>query len=242
MRHAAEKKIELACLIGAGVPARIAADVTRLRQIIVNLLGNAVKFTATGEVLLTVESEAEGDRLRLKFAVKDTGIGISPEGMARLFKSFSQVYASTTRRFGGTGLGLAISRRLAQLMGGTVWAESRPGEGSVFSFSILVDAVQAAPAPANLDLKGRHLLVVDDNPTNRRVVSSHATAWGMIVEETASAAHCEENQARPDLRYEAAADVSPVPSILYKPEIIGDLRRLAQKSTLCVRMNFVGAR
>ena len=212
--RAAEKKIELACLIGAGVPARIASDVTRLRQIIVNLLSNAVKFTATGEVLLTVESEAAGDRLRLKFAVKDTGIGISPEGMARLFKSFSQVDASTTRRFGGTGLGLAISRRLAELMGGTVWAESRPGEGSVFSFSILVDAVQAATAPANLELKGRHLLIVDDNPTNRRVVASHATAWGMIVEEAASAA-----AALAQLATERECDVAVIDADL--PEMAG---------------------
>ncbi len=185
--RAFEKKIELACLIGAGVPARIATDSTRLRQIIMNLLSNAVKFTATGEVLLTVESESVDGQLRLKFAVKDSGIGISPEGMARLFKSFSQVDASTTRRYGGTGLGLAISRRLTELMGGTMWAESKPGEGSTFCFTILAKSAQAAPVRSNQELKGRQLLIVDDNPTNRRVVSSHATAWGMIVEEAASA-------------------------------------------------------
>ncbi|MDP3070747.1 MAG: PAS domain S-box protein [Opitutaceae bacterium] len=186
--RALEKNIELACIIGPGVPTRIAADVTRLRQIIVNLLSNALKFTATGEVLLTVEIESEGGQQRLKFAVKDTGIGISPEGMARLFKSFSQVDVSTTRRYGGTGLGLAISRKLVELMGGTMWVESQLGEGSTFSFTMAMNPVQAAPAPANLEFKGRRLLIVDDHATNRRVLSSHATAWGMIVEEATSAA------------------------------------------------------
>ncbi len=185
--RALEKNIELACIIGAGVPTRIAADVTRLRQIIVNLLSNALKFTTTGEVLLTVESEAAGGQQRLKFAVKDTGIGISPEGMARLFKSFSQVDASTTRRYGGTGLGLAISRRLVELMGGTMWVESELGEGSTFYFTMAMNPVQAAPAPANLEFKGRRLLIVEDHAMHRRVLSSHATAWGMMVDEVTSA-------------------------------------------------------
>jgi CheY-like chemotaxis protein len=188
--RAMEKKIELAYLIDAGVPPRIMADVTRLRQILVNLVSNALKFTTVGEVRLTVESESMDGRWRLKFAVKDTGIGIPPEGMERLFKSFSQVDASTTRRFGGTGLGLAISRRLAELMDGAMWAESRVGEGSTFYFTIMVDVATGGGEAlvADMELGGRHLLVFDENATNRRVLSKLARSWGMTVVETASAA------------------------------------------------------
>src|SRR5207237_3260915 len=135
------------------VPAAIYGDVTRLRQILVNLLANAVKFTEQGEVVISVEAAgAEQGAINraptdyeLHFAVRDTGIGISEEGMARLFKSFSQVDASTTRRYGGTGLGLAISKRLAELMGGTMWVESQPGVSSTFHFTILAQTASARP-------------------------------------------------------------------------------------------------
>jgi PAS domain S-box-containing protein len=185
-----EKKIELVYIMGPGVPAQVAGDVTRLRQILVNLLSNAIKFTEAGEVVITIDAEPVGDRHRLSFSVKDTGIGIPPAGMSRLFQSFTQVDASTTRRFGGTGLGLAISRRLAELMGGTMEAESTPGEGSTFHFTVMVEARPHlvrhnlhAPQP---ELEGHHLLVVDDNAANRRVVTSLAGAWGMKVREAAS--------------------------------------------------------
>jgi len=135
-------------------------DVTRLRQILVNLLSNAVKFTERGEVVLSVEArQQDGDGsgnhqqpgeasfYELHFAVRDTGIGISEEGKDRLFRSFSQVDASTTRRYGGTGLGLAISKRLAELMGGTMWVESQPGVGTTFRFTILAEAAPPGSRP-----------------------------------------------------------------------------------------------
>jgi two-component system, sensor histidine kinase and response regulator len=187
---AREKNIELVYLLGAGVPTHVAGDATRLRQVLVNLLSNALKFTERGEIVVTVDATPSGAKHVLRFAVKDTGIGISPTGMERLFKSFSQVDASTTRRFGGTGLGLAISRRLAELMGGTMWAESIEREGSTFHFTVVVEA-QPHLVRHNLqtrqpDLEGRTLLVVDDNATNRRVVTGLARAWGMHVREAAS--------------------------------------------------------
>jgi signal transduction histidine kinase/CheY-like chemotaxis protein len=188
--RAFEKKLELIYLMGPGVPTHVAGDGFRLRQILVNLLGNAIKFTARGEVVLTVDAEPAGDRQRLRFAIKDTGIGITADSMKRLFQSFTQVDASTTRRFGGTGLGLAISRRLAELMGGTMWAESIPGEGSTFQFTILV-----TPSPQLVefnihtnqpDVAGKRLLIVDDNETNRNILAAFASVWGMVVREAAT--------------------------------------------------------
>ncbi len=188
---AMEKKLELLYLMGPEVPAEVEGDATRLRQILVNLVGNAIKFTDKGEVIVTVEAEPINGRTRLHFGIKDTGIGIPPEGMSRLFKSFSQVDASTTRRFGGTGLGLAISRRLAELMGGTMWAESTPGEGATFHFTAMVDArpqlVHHSLQRSHPDLKGKKLLVVDDHEPNRRFVCTLAVAWGMTVREAATA-------------------------------------------------------
>jgi signal transduction histidine kinase/DNA-binding response OmpR family regulator/HPt (histidine-containing phosphotransfer) domain-containing protein len=188
---AAEKGLDLAYQITPETPEAIVGDVTRLRQILVNLLSNAVKFTERGEVVLSVSSEqvssrgpdeAAGTHL-LHFAVRDTGIGIPPERMDRLFQSFSQVDASTTRRYGGTGLGLAISKRLSEMMGGTMWVESTPGQGSAFHFSI---RAQAAPAPARayLDeiqpaLQDKRILIVDDNATNRRILSRQVELWQM---------------------------------------------------------------
>jgi signal transduction histidine kinase len=148
--RAAEKGLDLVYFIETGVPAAIFGDVTRLRQILVNLLSNAVKFTEEGEVVVSVTSRPPEDgRHELHFAVRDTGIGIPSDRMERLFQSFSQVDASTTRRYGGTGLGLAISKRLSEMMGGTMWAESPPsvppiggeekgGAGSTFHFTIHV--------------------------------------------------------------------------------------------------------
>jgi signal transduction histidine kinase/DNA-binding response OmpR family regulator/tetratricopeptide (TPR) repeat protein/tRNA A-37 threonylcarbamoyl transferase component Bud32 len=194
--RASEKQIELACEVADDVPPAIVGDVTRLRQVLLNLLNNAVKFTDQGEVVLSVRVKAaERDPspmgLTLHFAVRDTGIGIPPDRLDRLFQSFSQVDASTSRRYGGTGLGLAISKRLTELMGGTIWAESRVGAGTTFHFTI-----QAEPAPAittrayaggeQPQLRGKRLLVVDDNPTNRRVVVQYARSWGMVARDTAS--------------------------------------------------------
>jgi PAS domain S-box-containing protein len=185
--RASDKDIELACLVDDDVPAAILGDPTRLRQALCNLLSNAVKFTDVGEVVLAIAAEdGGGDLRRLRFSVRDTGIGIPAERMDHLFESFSQVDASTTRRYGGTGLGLAISKRLAELMGGTLWAESEERTGSTFHFEILARET-AAPAPPSRSadepqIAGKRLLVVDDNATNREILRRLAESWGMLVD------------------------------------------------------------
>jgi signal transduction histidine kinase/CheY-like chemotaxis protein len=192
---AAEKHLDLAYLIAPETPEAIVGDETRLRQVLVNLLGNAIKFTETGEVVIHVsvdKHESEKDAYLLHFAVRDTGLGITPEGQERLFQSFSQVDASTTRRFGGTGLGLAISKRLTELMGGTLWVESEgiPGKGSTFHFHVHAESATMPERPflheAQPELRGKRLLIVDDNETNRRILSTQAAAWDMQSKATGS--------------------------------------------------------
>ncbi len=183
--RAAEKGLDLAYLFGEGTPEAITGDVTRLRQILTNLLSNAIKFTDQGEVVLTVTADPlpAGDTYRLHFAVRDTGIGIPAGRQDRLFQSFSQVDASTTRRYGGTGLGLAISKRLCELMGGEIWVESAVGAGSTFHFTIQASAAERPVRDylheAQPHLTGRRLLVVDDNATNRRILAAQTASWGM---------------------------------------------------------------
>jgi signal transduction histidine kinase/DNA-binding response OmpR family regulator/HPt (histidine-containing phosphotransfer) domain-containing protein/PAS domain-containing protein len=194
---AADKGLDLAYLIAPDTPEAIVGDVTRLRQVLVNLLSNAVKFTEQGEVVLSVSSEGgsssspeAGPNIHMvHFAVRDSGIGIPPERMDRLFQSFSQVDASTTRRYGGTGLGLAISKRLSEMMGGAMWVESTLGQGSTFHFTI---RAKAAPAPARAylheiqpALQEKQVLIVDDNATNRRILSRQVELWHMRSEATA---------------------------------------------------------
>ncbi len=201
---AAEKKLDLAYNVDDSIPKILVSDVTRLRQILVNLVANAVKFTSQGEIVVEVTAAAHGyrtiepghdhdtDLLRhpeqwlLHFSVRDTGIGIPLERQHRLFKSFQQVDASTTRHYGGTGLGLAICKRLAELMGGRIWVESDAGKGATFHFTIATKATPAT-APPNWQtpqpqLSGRRLLVVEDNATNRRIITHRAEQWGMTVE------------------------------------------------------------
>ena len=177
---AGEKRLELACFIGDQVPEIVMGDATRLRQVLVNLLSNAVKFTARGEVTLSVTLlETMAGLSTLCFAVVDTGIGIPQERMDRLFQSFSQVDSSTTRQFGGTGLGLAISKRLVEAMNGRMQVESIPGQGSTFSFTIVVpaqeimDETAVAPSP----LQGKRILVVDDNDVNRLILKHYLFHW-----------------------------------------------------------------
>ena len=187
----AEKGIDLLYEIADGVPGTARGDPTRLRQILVNLLGNAVKFTEHGEIVLGVRAEPLQDgRTELAFSVSDTGIGISQEGMGRLFQSFTQVDASTTRRFGGTGLGLVISKRLAEIMGGHMSVESEVGQGSTFRFSVMVEPLGAKPrpwlTPNPAILEGKSLLIVDDNATNRRILVQLATGWQMQAQAVSS--------------------------------------------------------
>jgi len=192
--RAVEKDLDAAYVFEGDVPEAIVGDVTRLRQIMLNLLSNAVKFTDKGEVVLSVSSRPVDDgKAEITFAVRDTGIGLSAEGMSRLFQSFSQADSSTTRKYGGTGLGLAISKRLSELMGGRMWAESDGiGKGSTFFFSIRVP-VGAMPPTRHRDfigvqpaLQGKRVLVVDDNATNRRVLGLQTAKWGMAPRSTES--------------------------------------------------------
>jgi PAS domain S-box-containing protein len=193
----ADKNLDLASHIEAHVPVTIINDPTRLRQVLINLLNNAVKFTEKGEVVLSVEemstqrSTAEPVHT-LHFSVRDTGIGIPPERMNRLFQSFSQVDASTTRKYGGTGLGLVISKRLVEMMGGSIWVESEPGKGSIFHFTIQVEAVESS-LPVHLrpdqpQLSNKRALVVDDNPTNQQILTLQMQSWGMRVTAVSSGA------------------------------------------------------
>jgi CheY-like chemotaxis protein/HPt (histidine-containing phosphotransfer) domain-containing protein len=205
---AAEKNLDLAYLVDDAIPKILVSDVTRLRQILVNLIGNAVKFTNQGEVVIEVTSsgrtvrsipfghEHDTEFLRhpdewlLHISVRDTGIGIPLDRQSRLFKSFQQVDASTTRHYGGTGLGLAICKRLAELLGGKIWVESDAGKGSTFHFTITARAPASSKPPAwqnpQPQLAGKRLLVIEDNATNRRIITQRGENWGMTVETAAN--------------------------------------------------------
>ena len=181
--RACQKGLELNCSIEPDVPDALLGDPGRLRQILINLLGNSLKFTEKGEINLTVQRESgdEADTI-LHFSVQDTGIGIPAEEQVRVFDAFTQADGSTTRRFGGTGLGLTISRQLAQMMGGRSGWKASPGQGSTFHFTARFGISQAAGPPVTLDktqLKGMRVLVVDDNLTNRRILESLLAGWGM---------------------------------------------------------------
>ena len=194
--RASEKQLEIAYVCEGDVPPVIEGDVTRLRQVLLNLLSNAVKFTEKGEVVLTVQNcVVDSGRPQLEFCIRDTGIGLAPESMGKLFRSFSQADSSTTRKHGGTGLGLAISKRLAELMGGTMWVESEGlGRGSAFHFTIaanpavLPETSRRSFIGEQPALVGKRLLVVDDNATNRRILSLQAAKWGLAPKDTESGA------------------------------------------------------
>ncbi|WNZ43339.1 response regulator [Leptolyngbya boryana CZ1] len=206
--RAAEKNLELVYQIGADVPSTIVGDVTRLRQVLVNLLSNAVKFTSAGEVVVSVSivpmfdpefspsesipahinptnATCRNARYQLCFAIQDTGIGIPPERMNRLFKPFSQVDSSTTRKYGGTGLGLVICKQLVEMMGGQMRVESKVGKGTTFYFTLSANPGLLEEPPLSLTgchiLKGKRVLIVDDNATNRRILDQQVAAWGMLT-------------------------------------------------------------
>jgi len=184
------KGLELACDVGLDVPPKVRSDPMRLRQILINLVGNAIKFTDAGEVIVRVKLIGDTDLLR--FEVIDTGIGISPEAQTDIFNAFSQADSFTTRKYGGTGLGLAICRELAALMGGQIGVDSVVGRGSVFWFEVrLATVVEASPTFTRLPrmrLVGLHALVVDDNTSNRQILTQHLNSWGVEVVATESSA------------------------------------------------------
>jgi PAS domain S-box-containing protein len=226
--QATQKGLELGYLIAAPTPTTLRGDITRVRQILVNLVANAVKFTERGEVVVSVtarplsevsqeETEAQRpssdetvwSRYEIQFSVRDTGIGIPPDRMNRLFRSFSQVDSSTTRQYGGTGLGLAIGKRLAEMMGGRMWVESggtiagdspspaeRPmagspqNSGSTFFFTLVAESILGTPErqPESAELDGKRLLIVDDHPINRKILTLQTRSWGMLPQAVASAA------------------------------------------------------
>ncbi len=190
--EATEKGLELVYTVEPKIPTLLLGDVTRLRQILVNLLSNALKFTATGEIVVVVSlvEQSQDNLYTIQFSVKDTGIGISGEQQQRLFKSFSQVDTSTTREYGGTGLGLAISKRLTEMMGGCMWVESELGVGSTFYFTTSFPLAPASGASnrhgCETNLVGKRLLIVDDNAINRQFLTHLTQAWGLVAITAAS--------------------------------------------------------
>ena len=215
---AAEKHLDLVVLIDPGVPPTVVGDVTRLRQVLVNLIGNAVKFTTRGEVIVsaTAAPGKAADETMLAFTVADTGIGIPKEKQFRLFQSFSQVDSSTTRHYGGTGLGLAISKRLAELMGGSMWVESEEGKGSRFHFNVAVRPGTAEP-PAwrqtPLPLSGKRVLLLDDNAAQRRAIAQFAQLWSLELVEAESAAAAEQHLGDAAARFDV---------LLVERDLLGD--------------------
>ena len=187
------KDLEGLFLIAPDVPLELMGDGLRLRQILINLIANAVKFTAHGEIILNVEVQEKNERrYQLLFSVTDTGIGITPAGLAKLFRAFQQADASTTRKYGGSGLGLAISKRLTEMMGGKMWAESEPDKGSTFYFTAnFAPAAISISAPAETRNTGMikilSVLIIDDNATNRRILETQLRNWRMLTESVATA-------------------------------------------------------
>ncbi|MBK8934167.1 MAG: PAS domain S-box protein [Chloroflexi bacterium] len=221
----ARKNVEIAYVLAQGTPPVILGDGGRLRQILVNLLSNAVKFTEAGEVTVSVISQPHADgRPQLHFAVKDTGIGIPPEAVTRIFQSFSQVDASTTRKYGGTGLGLAISQHLCQKMGGQMWVESNLGEGSAFHFTI--DA--AAPAeyvPESLsklkELSQKRVLIVGENAASGPILAQQTELWDMLPSTAVSGAQTLTwlHEGRP-LEQQKPASTSPARILLAEDNLV----------------------
>lgn len=253
--QAMAKGLELAYLVHNGTPISLIGDVARLRQVLVNLLSNAVKFTDHGEVVVEVTTDdehglAKGGHtqqtspIMLHFSVRDTGIGIPRDQQTRLFQSFTQLDASITRKYGGTGLGLAICKRLVEMMGGEIWVESEPGQGSTFHFTAVMQPAPAQPRRYRVQdpsLRGKRVLIVDDNPTNRRILTLQTQAWGMIPTPAASG-----QEALSLLRQELAFDLAILD--MQMPEMDGmtlaqEIRKLPGWQTLpLIMLTSLGSR
>jgi two-component system sensor histidine kinase/response regulator len=236
--RADEKGLELLCEIFPEVPAFIAGDPSRLRQVILNLVSNAVKFTEKGEVAIKVHAELlEDQSTTLHFTVSDTGIGIAAEKLESIFESFSQADTSTTREFGGTGLGLTISRRLAQMMGGRIWAESTSGKGSCFHFTACFATAETSSTAKHISvatsiLVGVKVLIVDDNRTNRRILEGLVTHWGMIPTVASDGEEALGLYAAADA---AGSSFSLILTDMHMPRMdgFGLVEHLREKSNLC---------
>ena len=221
--RASSKNLELAYDVHADVPDALIGDVYRLRQVMVNLVGNAIKFTHKGEVVVSVRvAERSGDNLLLEVVVQDTGIGVSPEAAAKLFRPFEQADAATTRKYGGTGLGLAISRQLVELMGGQIRMESTPGAGSRFIFTVRFKVGTARPSASIEDaariFAGKTVMVVDDNETNRRILTTMLGHWGLRTVQADSASSA---LVALDRMSNAGQPVSMIITDLHMPEMDG---------------------
>ena len=219
---AVRKELELAAELPLELPKTVSGDVTRLRQILVNLLTNAIKFTDAGQVVVRLDVvERDAEAITARFHVADTGIGIAPEVQEQIFDAFAQADSSTTRKYGGTGLGLAIARRLALLMGGDLGVESTPGQGSTFWFTARLASPHGAEGrlqPRRQDLQGLHVLIVDDNATNREILHNQVTAWGMHADLASGASEALDRDAT------AVASGAPYDGVLldfHMPEMDG---------------------
>jgi len=232
--RAEKKQVELICGVGRDVPRHVTGDPMRLRQVVLNLLSNAIKFTDKGEVVFDAALEEETDtHSMVRFTVRDSGIGIPPDRLGRLFKSFSQVDASTTRRFGGTGLGLAISQRIVELMGGRIGVESDPGKGATFWFTARLAKQPLPPAARPVscpDLRGMRVLAVDDNTASREILQAQLSIWSLradIADGSARALEMMEQAARAGEPYRIAI------LDLHMPRMNGmDLARRIKESPL----------
>ena len=257
--RAAEKRLDLAYHLDDETPSEVVGDVTRVRQILVNLVGNAIKFTSKGEILVEVKASPrptpstpeaadapEPAPCAIRFSVRDTGIGIPPDRLHRLFRSFSQVDSSITRHFGGTGLGLAISRGLVDLMGGKIWVESTERQGSTFVFVL---PLKPAPAPAKsalkkrpLQLAGLRLLLAEDNHAVRQVIAHQTEAWGMTTVHAESAEHALERLRRGEFFDLAAVDLQMCAPV-EEASVIAQFRDFGQAKSLPILfMTSVGTR
>ena len=218
--RAGEKRLELAVHIAPDVPEALIGDAGRLRQVLLNVMGNAIKFTAEGEVVLAVGVETAGTQhVSLHFAVSDTGIGVPPDKQQQIFQPFTQVDSSTTRRYGGTGLGLAIALRLVELMNGRMWVESEVGRGSTFHLTAAFDLPQAGATPVKPEpkaLAGLRVLVVDDNATNRHILEEMLASWRMspaVVSDAVSAIEVLNESATTGTRFDVVISDCQMPDV-----------------------------